>query len=412
MSRTIPLTMPPRGELGALDPFALADSSDPLLWWRDGDWMVGNGRLATLEFSGEKRFADAAKTWKEIQARTPIEIRAQVRGFATFAFADESAAPSVIVIPKLLIGFTHGQHWACLVQEASESEISDEDIAAAVAQLVEESQRDGQKARSNIQLRSTDAVKERHQKAVSATLDLIAADKLQKVVIAREACADVGLDFDIRETLRNLAQTYPTCWVFAVDGFFGASPETLLESHGGTLHARVLAGTQRRGDGGGPTALLSDTKEISEHAFAVQSVVAALETSAAHAKTDGPFILELANVRHLATDVNVGAKDRDLLEVLEKLHPTAAVAGVPREAALAAITALEREDRGRYAGPVGWLDLSDAGEWALGIRSAQYQRDRVVAWAGGGIVAGSEPQHEFAETEAKLAPIADALQGM
>ena len=424
-SRTIvPDSALPQEVWERLNPFHLLDSADPLLWWREGNWMVGRGRLLTLQFSGSDRFSDAASTWADLSSHVTSAVsasvqhvsessnviaQARVRAFSSFAFADESPTSSVIIVPELLVGHKDGQFWATRVWaaedkavEAHELELQVKTLAAAeIAPLPD----------PGIVLTASPQIREDHERAVAQALDLISRNQLSKVVLARTASAPAGEAFDARSVLANLARTYPTCWVYAVDGFFGASPETLVEVHSGHLHTRVLAGTQPRtsGDQIPVVSLMTDAKERNEHEFAVRSVVDVLDECATGSTVDGPKVLELPNVWHLATDITATLREADLLDVVGKLHPTAAVAGVPRTAALDAISALEIEDRGRYAGPVGWLDSSDDGEWAVGIRSAQLRGDTVTAWAGGGIVEGSVPADEFEETEAKLAPIRDAL---
>ena len=194
------------------------------------------------------------------------------------------------------------------------------------------------------------------------------------------------------------------------------------------MTARVLAGTAGRGtdhadDTGAATRLLESGKDRDEHRFAVRSVVEAL---APHTRTlaadEEPFALELPNLWHLATDVaGVLGDVASSLDLVASLHPTAAVAGTPTDAALAVIRRIEPFDRGRYAGPVGWVDGSGDGEWAIALRCAQVgglpaRRGSastgtipVTAFAGAGIVAGSDPEAEMLETRVKFRPIVDAL---
>ena len=221
---------------------------------------------------------------------------------------------------------------------------------------------------------------------------------------------------------------YPDTWTFAVDGLIGASPETLITVDHGTVTARVLAGTTPRGadadeDAAAAHALEASRKDLDEHRFAVTSVVEALAPLTRDLiAPDEPHLLELPNLWHLATDVSGrlsnGASALDLVRVL---HPTAAVAGTPTDAALEVIRRLEPFDRGRYAGPVGWIDARGDGEWAIALRCAQVgaepQRHAaaysdtipVVAHAGAGIVAASDPETELLETRVKFRPIVDAL---
>jgi menaquinone-specific isochorismate synthase len=154
-------------------------------------------------------------------------------------------------------------------------------------------------------------------------------------------------------------------------------------------------------------------KDLDEHAFAVHSVLDALRPHVrAVTASESPFTLKLPNLWHLATDVEMQlADDSSALDIVAALHPTAAVAGSPTDAALALIAELEPFDRGRYAGPVGWIDQDGDGEWVIALRCARIDDDGLVtAYAGAGIVADSDPQSELAETRMKFRPIADALR--
>jgi menaquinone-specific isochorismate synthase len=192
---------------------------------------------------------------------------------------------------------------------------------------------------------------------------------------------------------------------------------------GGTVTARVLAGTLARGadpdaDRAAALALASSDKDLAEHGYAVRSLVDALTPfTSALAASEQPFTLALPNVWHLATDVEaITTTETSALDLVHVLHPTAAVAGTPTDAAVAAIARIEPADRGRYAGPVGWIDAHGDGEWAIALRCAQFdlagsseQGIPFTAHAGAGIVAGSDPEAELLETRVKFRPIVDAL---
>ena len=217
--------------------------------------------------------------------------------------------------------------------------------------------------------------------------------------------------------LLDLAHAYPQCVTFAVDGIIGATPETLARTDGTRVSARVLAGSAARGDDpvsdrAAAEALASSRKDVEEHAFAVESLLAALRPLATDLRADPePFRLQLPNLWHLATDVQATLPaGTTSLDVADALHPTAAVAGTPTDVAVRLVAELEGVDRGRYAGPVGWLGANGDGEWMLALRSARITPDGTVrAWAGAGIVAGSVPEREVAETALKFRPITDAL---
>jgi menaquinone-specific isochorismate synthase len=244
------------------------------------------------------------------------------------------------------------------------------------------------------------------------------------VVLARDLLVTADVPLDPRRLLARLADRFPDCWTFSVDGLLGATPELLLRRNGRQLSARVLAGTAPRGAGADDdrlaAALLGSAKDRAEHAYAVESLVRALDPYCTELRAPvEPELLTLANVRHLATDVSGTQRRRGrggragLLELIAAVHPTAAVCGTPTAAAAAVIGELEGMDRGRYAGPVGWLDARGDGEFGLALRCAELAGDGVSArlFAGCGIVAGSDPTAELAETQAKFAAFQAALEG-
>jgi len=181
--------------------------------------------------------------------------------------------------------------------------------------------------------------------------------------------------------------------------------------------ARVLAGSSARGidaasDESAAIALATSAKDLDEHQYAVQSVLASLRPhSPTVVASELPFTLKLPNLWHLASDVEGDVTDGSTaLDLVAALHPTAAVAGTPTRAALSLIEALEPFDRGRYAGPVGWVGANGDGEWAVAVRSAQVSPDgQVTAYAGAGIVAESVPERELVETRLKFKPVVEAF---
>jgi menaquinone-specific isochorismate synthase len=219
--------------------------------------------------------------------------------------------------------------------------------------------------------------------------------------------------------LRRLAERYENTWVFAVSGLLGATPELLVRRDQGLITSRVLAGTIRRtGDDEADLALAASlarsSKDLEEHEYAVRSVAEALAPHCSSMNVpESPFVLHLPNVMHLATDVAaVSADDASSLTLAASLHPSAAVGGTPTSNAVALIAELEHMDRGRYAGPVGWMDTRGDGAWGIALRSGAILPDdptTIRLYAGCGIVAGSDPESEVAESDAKLVPMRDAL---
>ena len=224
--------------------------------------------------------------------------------------------------------------------------------------------------------------------------------------------------------MSRLASAYPTCSTYAVDGLIGATPETLVRARDGEITARVLAGTAPRSanateDRRTAEQLITSTKDLAEHAYAIDSARESLiqldpDITRALTVSEKPFLLELPNVWHLASDVRGQLPDQtSVLDLVTAIHPTAAVGGTPRDVALPMIDELEPFDRRRYAGPVGWVSADGDGEFAVALRGAEFERNgTVTAFAGGGIVSTSDEQAEFHETEWKLKPIREALSAV
>lgn len=388
----------------------ILDAEHPLLWRRRGAGLVGYGVTARLEFSGPTRIETAAAEWQHIASNATVHDSVNLPGsgltaFGAFAFADKSSATSVLVIPEVIIGRRDGQAFVTTITQDGHRARAAE--VPTITPLGEAAQ---------IHFRAGEQTEEGYRASVREAVRRIRQGELSKAVLARDLIGMMGEASDIRPMVIDLAQSYPDCWTYCVDGLIGASPETLVRVHGNTMDARVLAGTAARGvdaerDLEAAAELATSGKDLDEHAFAVRSVVDSLESLTSHLTTEeSPFTLRLANLWHLATDVtgtlSAGATSLDLVAAL---HPTAAVAGSPTKAALELISELEPFDRGRYAGAVGWVGGSGEGEWAIALRCVQVDGQRVTAYAGCGIVADSDAEAELNETKMKFRPVVDAL---
>lgn len=407
----------------APDLLSYADPVHPLFWNRDDRGCVGVGEVLRLVFSGPTRFTDASQAWRDIAARAVIDDPVGMPGsglvgFGTFAFDDESVAESVIIVPRLLINRHRGMSWITEIVDIAETGEAVPDPSDPL--LPGETPYGGW---AGIELAPGEGTVDAYLAGVREATRRIDAGAVEKVVLSRQISGVLDERSDLRVPLGRLSERYLDCWTFAVDGLVGASPETLVRSTGGAVSARVLAGTRGRHhedpqrDRAARDELLRSAKEQHEHDFAVQSVVTALAPHVREMRTsDEPFALQLPNVWHLATDLGAGlGADATALELVDALHPTAAVAGTPTAAAVAMIAELEPFDRARYSGAVGWIDASGDGEWVIALRCAQVGEPdasghrAVVATAGGGIVAGSDPDHEYGETVSKFRPITEAF---
>jgi menaquinone-specific isochorismate synthase len=254
---------------------------------------------------------------------------------------------------------------------------------------------------------------------VAGAVDRITAGGLGKVVLARQVDVTANRPFVIPDVLSRLRALYPTCMIFRIDGFIGASPELLIERDGDRVSSHPLAGTiGRSGDLATDEALiaglLASAKQRREHAYVIDGLRRSLGPLCVSLDVpDKPTVLELRNVCHLATRLSgvlsPGPDVPSALQLVATVHPTPAVGGTPTDEAVAYIDAVEGFDRGRYAGPVGWMDAHGDGCWAIGLRSANVDGERASMYAGVGLVAGSRPGSELEETQLKLQALLAAL---
>jgi menaquinone-specific isochorismate synthase len=388
----------------------LLDAREPLLWMRRNQGLAGIGTALRLEFSGPTRMTDAAAAWRDVVAAATVTDPLTRTGtgllaFGTFAFDDTSSQTSVLIVPEVIVGREDGQCWVTRIWPTGQ--------AAPEIPLVQRPLGDEYR----ISLLPGALTPDGYRGAVETAVSRIAGQDLSKVVLARDLVGRMPAESDLRRLLTELALGYPDCWTYAVDGLVGSSPETLIRADHNEVNARVLAGTISRGadaaaDIEAALALATSSKDGDEHEFAVQSVLAALRPHTSVLTTSEiPFTVKLPNLWHLATDLEGTLSDGSTsLDLIAAMHPTAAVAGTPTLDALALIRELEPFDRGRYAGPVGWVGADGDGEWAIALRSAQVSpAGDVTAYAGCGIVLDSVPERELAETKMKFRPVVEAF---
>jgi menaquinone-specific isochorismate synthase len=376
-------------------------------WVRAGDGLVGWGEYASIKVSGRDRF-DQVRTWWHQQLET-FQVSNTVHGSGTgpvlfTSFSFDRNEESIAIIPRVVVGKKGDSSWITWIGAEPQPTIPD---TAEIFPAQEFTWSDG--------TLSEDQWKERVADAISK----IEESRIDKVVLARDLVAATNKTIDSRPILQKLAADYPATWVFSVDGLIGATPELLLRLSRGMVTSRVLAGTiPKTGDDSKDLALAASlarsSKDLEEHEYAVRSVAQALEPFCSSTNVpDAPFVLHLANVMHLATDVT-GAliesqKQVDAFALLKSLHPSAAVCGTPRNIAFDVIDEIEGMNRGRYAGPVGWIDARGDGELGIALRSGQITDNSIRIFAGCGIVAGSDPDIELAESAAKFGAMRSAL---
>lgn len=395
----------------AKDLLALLPTSTSMAWVRGGDGLVGWGELDRLEVTGSDRFEQIRIWWRERCAH--FSIQDQVKKFGTgpilmLSGSFEADEPSVAIIPEVVVGQRNGRTWLTWFgEEAAPSFIKPEVVEAPL----------------NLSWVGGAISPTQWEANVDKALARIHSGEISKVVLARDLVAQSDLPFDTRHVMRKLSEKYGSTWIFAVDNLVGATPELLVRLNKGLITSRILAGTiQRTGDDERDLALAASlarsSKDLEEHEYAVESVAQTLAPFCSSTNVpETPFVLHLSNVMHLATDVTGVLTDSlapaDLFTVVRELHPSAAVCGTPRPAAQKAIREIEQMSRGRYAGPVGWVDSKGEGEIGIALRCAQINSKNpreIRLFAGCGIVQGSDPTKEYGESQAKLLPIREALE--
>jgi menaquinone-specific isochorismate synthase len=405
MAALIPVTT---NRIGAHLPLLqLLPPGEHYSWVRGGDGLVGWGEYASIKVSGRDRF-DQVRTWWHQHLET-FQVANSVHGSGTgpvlfTSFSFDRNEESVAVIPKVVVGKKGASSWITWIGDDGQPVISE---TAEHFPSQEFSWSNGTLSEQEWKSRVADAISK------------IEDSRIDKVVLARDLVAMASSAIDSRPILQKLATNYPATWVFAVDGLIGATPELLLRLSRGMVTSRVLAGTiPKTGDDAKDLALAASlarsSKDLEEHEYAVRSVAEALEPFCSSTNVpDAPFVLHLANVMHLATDVTgaliESAKHVDAFALLKGLHPSAAVCGTPRNIAFDVIDEIEGMNRGRYAGPVGWIDARGDGELGIALRSGQITDNSIRIFAGCGIVAGSDPVIELAESAAKFEAMRSAL---
>ncbi len=381
-------------------------------WVHQGAGLVGWGEAARITLpAGPDRFAAGEKWLRALFDSADVVDPIDVPGsgpvaFGSFTF-DPASDGSVIIVPRAVLGRRAGRAWVTTIGDGHGPP-----IRGPLAPVSPESM----PAEVRWQDGSLTALQWEH--AVAAAVARIRAGDLSKVVLARDQRATAAQPIDVRVLLRRLASRYPDCYTFACAGLVGATPELLIRRDGEQISSLVLAGTAPRGsspdeDAALGAAMLASAKDVEEHEYAVASVRDALAPLCARLDVQPrPSLLALANVQHLATKVTGQlAGDRSALSVAAALHPTAAVCGTPADAAMDLIRELEGMDRGRYAGPVGWVDGRGNGDWGIALRCAELDGPRARLFAGCGIVAGSDPAAELAEAQPKFRPMQYAIEG-
>ncbi len=394
---------------------------DVVAWVHHGAGLAGWGEAVRVTLpAGDDRFTAGEKWLRSVFDAADVDDRVRVRGsglvaFGTFTF-DASSDGSVLIVPRTVLGRDgRGRAWLTTVTDSAGSR-GDDPPGDPPAPGGTHPPRP-----PLIRWRDGSLPGPRWERAVAEAVAAIKAGGLRKVVLARDVFATADEPIDARVLLRRLAGRYPDCFTFACDGMIGATPELLVRRAGDQVSALVLGGTLPRGadpaqDEALGEELLASAKNNEEHAYAVDSIREALGPLCEILDVEPrPSLLKFPNLQHLGTQVHGtladGKMPRSALGLAAAVHPPAAVCGTPAAVALELIRDLEHMDRERYAGPVGWVDADGNGEWGIALRCGQLSGRTARLFAGCGIVAGSEPAAELAETLVKLQPMRGALEG-
>jgi menaquinone-specific isochorismate synthase len=416
---------------GGLDPLDLAGEAG-FVWNAPGGAMVGAGVAAHVPVgTGPGRIERAAEAVAALLDAVAVDHPGGPGPAAVGALPFQPAVPGELVVPAVLLRTgPDGLTWAVLTRPGPFDPPPAAELLARLRAAGDAGERPWPPARrldgpwpvaaDRGAAQADGAVAwgvQGWRVAVTAALEAIDAGRLDKVVLAREAAVEAERPFPRVALLRRLRERSGSAtFLYASDGFVGASPELLVRRQGRLAISRPMAGTVPRGAGAAAEAdglarLTGSPKEAVEHRLVVDAVVEGLAKVADRVEVGRPEVVRLATVAHLATEVTADLTGPlpTALELAGLLHPTPAVGGSPRDAAMAAIAALEPFERGRYAGPVGWVDRTGDGEWAVALRCATLEGRRARLLAGAGIVPGSDPDAEWAETEDKLRAMLEAL---
>jgi menaquinone-specific isochorismate synthase len=431
-------------EIDALDPLAVLESifeagERHFYVERPAEGFAVAGAEAVLAFSshGPERFAECQRFIDETLANT-LAVGTQSAAFSgphfftAFSFFDEVEAGETfeaasVFVPRWQVALANGRTTAVanlLVEADSPLEALAERVWRARKKFgaFDYSAPDFQETPPATPTTIREVGGEgAYAESVRRAVERIEANEFEKIVLARAKDIVASQALHPLRVLNGLRQRFADCYAFSVangrgQSFIGASPERLLRVNSGQLLTEALAGSIRRGataseDAALGTALLRSEKDRREHEFVLQSITRRLEPLGVKLEfSSAPGLRRLANVQHLHTAVRAALPEGiRLLDALARLHPTPAVGGKPRTAALPRIRELEAFPRGLYAGALGWIDARGNGEFFVGLRSALIDGPKARLYAGAGIVAGSWPEKEFAETELKFRAMQDAL---
>ncbi len=395
-----------------IDPIAIGAQGT---LWKDMEMtLAGVGEAARIPID-RAGGGEAAKKAQATLASISLQNEGQISGndlvaFAAFPF--DPKLPGELVIPRILLrSIPNG---ALSITAVSEGDLS---VEAAIEEITSQANYSDMPTSTRSVIKSVIPPNVWRDELVTDVINRIQGGQLEKMVLAREIQITSDVDINVPQVVKNLVATNPNAMVFSIDKFVGASPELLISRTGDVVQANPLAGTAIRladedEDMKSMDFLLESVKDQYEHKITIEWLLNELLPFCSYIDADPePRIVSLPNVHHLATKVHghLSTPAASVLELVSALHPTPAVAGKPQAEAINLITQIEKEGRGKYAGPVGWVDANGNGAFAVGIRSAQISGNQANLFAGVGIVADSDPQSELDETDGKFLTMQQAI---
>jgi isochorismate synthase len=436
-------------EIDPVDPLRLFANSSHYAserwYWEhpEGDLAIaGSGVALSNIFPAQSRFSDAHRVQREIASSAITDAvdgasHPGIRFFAGSSFDPDrkpdrriwKGFPAVyLVVPRVVL-VRQGDHYTLTFTVRVSNRREAETVLRSMEGLYQRTwaslEKEIQQTRPQVDTSLTsegEQIAEKFRENVSLASQAIRDGQFEKVVLARYRDIKTSNYYDIPNALDRLRTDYPGCYTFAIARhgsiFLGASPEQLAWQEGTEVSAASLAGSIRRGktekeDNELANQLLSSTKDQHEHEICARAITEALQPLCAEIDAPTtPELLSFSNVHHLYTPIRGKLSNgSSLFDLVERLHPTPAVGGYPKEPAREFLRQHEGFDRGWYASPVGWLDAEGNGEFIVALRSAVVSGQRARLFAGCGIVAESDPDQELAESDVKMRPMLSALGG-
>jgi len=403
-------------------------------WFTASELIAVRGATLSITASGATRFESireqAETVFERITVPDSLPNDARPRLFGGFSFYDGTQPPDSpwggfptgwFFLPQIQLAETDGGWWLTATATGIDAAEKAERMIRSWASRLDGAVESPLTRPPGVTDRQQTPSRSGWQAQVEAALECVARDELEKVVLAQSLSLTLASELVEPDVLTRLGRTYPDCYRFLLSPptggtFFGATPERLVERRGRTVRTEALAGSTGRGDTPAEdewlaAELLESEKDRHEHDLVVDAISQQLEPLTASMSTGPRSVRRLATVQHLETPISGELEtDNHVLSLVDALHPTPAVGGLPPDVALETITESEQFDRGWYAAPVGWFDAAGNGTFAVAIRSALSTGDRATLFAGAGIVADSDPDREWDEVQLKYRPMLDELE--